>query len=423
MPFRRGWWLLLVVGLAGIPATPAAAPDRQSWIVRLGADRWHAAGHRGQGVKIAILDTGFRNWRAWLGKALPTHIEARSFRLDGNLEFRPSSHGVLCAEIVHSLAPDAEILFANWEPDRPDTFVRAVAWARQQGARILACSVIMPAWSDGEGGGPVHAALSDIIGGGSQPGDLIACACAGNTAQRHWSGRCIPDAAGWHQWRNGQRDNALTPWEAGERVSVEACWPAGGRFRLVVAEERNGNEIGRNPEYDLPEPSRRDAGMPTHCAVVRFAPTPNARYVIRIQALSDHRAAFHVAVLGGWLSEHTLRGSIPFPGDGPRFLTVGAWQESGQRAVYSSCGPNSAAPKPDFAATVPVATAIRDHPFSGTSAAAPQLAALAALVWSRHPKWTANQVKTALRDAAQDVAERGHDHESGYGLIRLPIDP
>src|SRR5437870_1257038 len=42
-------------------------------LARLGADRWHTAGHRGRGVKIAILDTGFRGYRDALGKALPAH--------------------------------------------------------------------------------------------------------------------------------------------------------------------------------------------------------------------------------------------------------------------------------------------------------------------------------------------------------------
>src|SRR5438128_2194390 len=78
------------------------------------------------------------------------------------------------------------------------------------------------------------------------------------------------------------------------------------------------------------------------------------------------------------------RGSIPFPADGPEFLAIGALEQTGRRAVYSSCGPNSAAPKPDFVALVPVLTACRGKPFAGTSAAAPQAAALAALCLSRH---------------------------------------
>src|SRR4051794_39344704 len=48
-------------------------PQRQRalHLARLGVDRWHAAGTAGRGVKIAILDTGFRGYRAQLGKALP----------------------------------------------------------------------------------------------------------------------------------------------------------------------------------------------------------------------------------------------------------------------------------------------------------------------------------------------------------------
>ena len=60
------------------------------------------------------------------------------------------------------------------------------------------------------------------------------------------------------------------------------------------------------------------------------------------------------------------------------------------------------------------------RPFTGTSAAAPQAAGLAALVWSRHPDWTAAQVQEALRTAARDLGPAGHDFETGYGLIHLP---
>ncbi len=125
---------------------------RLQHLTRLGADRWQAAGCRGKGVKIAILDTGFRGYRDYLGRALPEHVTVRSFRTDSNLEAKDSQHGILCGEVIHALAPDAELLLANWEPDRSDQFLAAVRWARQQGARIVSCSLIMPSWSDGEGG-------------------------------------------------------------------------------------------------------------------------------------------------------------------------------------------------------------------------------------------------------------------------------
>jgi subtilisin family serine protease len=92
----------------------------------------------------------------------------------------------------------------------------------------------------------------------------------------------------------------------------------------------------------------------------------------------------------------------------------------GQRMTYSSCGPNSAQPKPDLVAPVPFPSLWRARPFSGTSASAPQAAALAALWWSRYPGWTAAQVRLALTSSARDLGPPGHDYETGYGLITLP---
>src|SRR5437868_4968020 len=88
--------------------------------------------------------------------------------------------GVLAGSL---LTPAADILLANWEPDSPEAFLEAVRWAKAEGARIMTCSVIMPSWSDGEGRGSVHSALTQILGA-----DVLFCASAGNTAKRHWSG-------------------------------------------------------------------------------------------------------------------------------------------------------------------------------------------------------------------------------------------
>src|SRR5262249_15379510 len=53
------------------PPEPHPALQRIKHLARLGVDRWHSARHRGYGVKIAVLDSGFRGFRHHLGKALP----------------------------------------------------------------------------------------------------------------------------------------------------------------------------------------------------------------------------------------------------------------------------------------------------------------------------------------------------------------
>src|SRR5947207_13921537 len=75
----------------------------------LGARAWHEAGLRGRGVKVAVLDSGFRGYRDQIGKSLPAGLVAHSARKDANVEAKESQHGSLLGEVVHALAPDAHV--------------------------------------------------------------------------------------------------------------------------------------------------------------------------------------------------------------------------------------------------------------------------------------------------------------------------
>jgi subtilisin family serine protease len=405
------------------PTAEEATPDcpsgpalkRADHLARLGIARWQAAGFRGQGVKVAVLDAGFRGYRAGMGSVLPDHIRARSFRADDDLEARASQHGVLCAEVIHTLAPDAELLLANWDPDRPESFLEALHWARDQGARVVTCSLIMPSWSDGEGGGPVNAAVASLAGRGEKPGDMLCFASAGNTAQRHWCGTFRPDASGLHQWRPGRTSNGLKPWGS-DRVAVELYGPVGVPFELVVHDAQTGETVGSaTVEPILP---KSEAGS----AVVRFLPQKHHTYEVQVRRTGPGAAdgRFHVVALGGGLELTTCQGSISCPADGPAVLAVGAVDADGHRLFYSSCGPNSKLPKPDLVAPVPFPSAWRERPFTGTSAAAPQAAGVAAVLWSRHLDWNAGRVRAGLLATAHDLGPPGHDWETGYGRIALP---
>jgi len=411
--------ILVATGILSIAVTRRAEPANWSaasetrvppHLARLGIEPWHRAGVRGAGVKVAIIDSGFRGYREHLGKDLPQRIAVQSFHLGGNLEARDSDHGILCADIIHAIAPDAELLFANWEPDRPETFIEAANWCRREGARIVNCSVIVPAWSDGEGGGAVHAALSKIVGAGCQRGDLLAVACAGNLAQRHWSGPFHDNLSGYHVWAPGRIENVVTPWHD-ELISIELCCKPGATFALELLDPGSRKQVGV---------SRSHRGADRATVTVRLMPEPGHTYRLRIRLTDGKPCAFHLVALGSWLDDYTTPGSIPFPGDGAEWLTVGAVEADGKRAEYSSCGPNSHRPKPDLVAPVPFPTASRSTPFTGTSAAAPQVAALAALIWSRHPEWTAEKVQAFLCQSCRDLGPPGHDAETGFGLVHLP---
>ncbi len=392
----------------------SADSSQQNHLTRLGAPAWHANGYRGQGMKVAIIDSGFRGFRSFLGKELPEQVVTRSFRFDGNMEARDSQHGILCAEVIHAVAPDAQLLLANWEPHTPATFLDAVRWARQKGAQLISCSCIMPNWSDGEGGGAIHDKLAAILGDGKKPGDLLFFGCAGNTARRHWSGIFDPDADGYHQWAPGRRDDTLTPWGT-EDVSIELYCRPGTTYEVSVLDRSAGNSIVVRSQSFCSD---------DHCAAAaRFHPQPGHDYAVRVRAVQGKPGQFHLVALQSDLAIARGDGSICFPGDGRFVVAVGAVDREGARCSYSAYGPNSVLPKPDLVAPVPFPSRSRTRPFSGTSAATPQAAALAALLWSSHSDWNADQVRRTLVGSAQDLGPRGHDSQTGYGLVTLPAVP
>jgi subtilisin family serine protease len=391
---------------AGMPV------QRAAHLSRLGAPEWNAAGYTGKGVKVAVLDSGFRGYRDHLGKSLPAKVTARSARKDGNMEAKDSQHGILVAEVVHAVAPDAELLLANWDPDSPESFLEAVKWARDQGAKVITCSVVMPSWSDGEGNGPVHRRLCELLGDGTRPGDPLFFSCAGNTARRHWSGTFNAGADGYHLWSDKVALNPVSPW-FDDRVSLELCWSnADARYRLEVIDPETGKPAEGVTYRDQTDPPATTA---------RFVPKSGKSYAVRAKQVTGKPGKFHLNSLAAYLGEVRLASSIPFPGDGPEVITVGAVELDGSRASFSACGPNSPRPKPDVVAPIPFGTYMRARPFSGTSCATPQAAATGALCFSRNPDWDAAHVRAYLTSWARDTGPAaGYDCETGYGIVRLP---
>ena len=99
-------------------------------------------------------------------------------------------------------------------------------------------------------------------------------------------------------------------------------------------------------------------------------------------------------------------------------VAVGALQDDYTAASYTSTGNyvDVAAPGSMVASTYPTALDPEGYRWlSGTSMAAPHVAAAAALVWSANPGWSPGQVREALESSADDVMVPGKDQWSGAG--------
>jgi uncharacterized repeat protein (TIGR01451 family) len=215
-----------------------------------------------------------------------------------------------------------------------------------------------------------------------------------------------------------------------------------------------------------------DSGHGTHMAGIAAAATNNGKGVagiaghspimavkvidktIGLAAYSDVAAGIHYAVnngasilnisLGGSAPSQTLcaavswaasRGAVVvaaagnqdhtvyYPAACPGALAVGATDRSDSPAWFSNPGArvDLAAPGVDilstwFASGLGVSTYAA---LSGTSEAAPHIAAAAALVWARWPALTADGVKAQLQGSVVDVGLPGRDDESGWGRLDL----
>jgi hypothetical protein len=116
--------------------------------------------------------------------------------------------------------------------------------------------------------------------------------------------------------------------------------------------------------------------------------------------------------------------ALGYPASYPHVLTVGATQQDGSVAPWSSTSRfvDIAAP----GAQIPVAAvdpetgatgwALED----GTSFASPLVAGAAAWLWTVRPGLNADQVAEILRTSAADIGAPGRDSSSGFGLLDVP---
>tara|TARA_R110000850_G_scaffold85460_11_gene184002 strand:+ start:11679 stop:14984 length:3306 start_codon:yes stop_codon:yes gene_type:complete len=110
--------------------------------------------------------------------------------------------------------------------------------------------------------------------------------------------------------------------------------------------------------------------------------------------------------------------SETFTSDGPRRIILsptGTELCPGNRT--SSCA-NGLRLKPDITAADGVATSAPGfNPFFGTSAAAPHAAAIAGLLKSADPGLTASEIRNALINTAIDIEIPGNDRDTGVGIV------
>ncbi|WP_289140249.1 S8 family serine peptidase [uncultured Brevibacillus sp.] len=107
---------------------------------------------------------------------------------------------------------------------------------------------------------------------------------------------------------------------------------------------------------------------------------------------------------------------VAFPAAYPTVVAVGAVKNNNQPLHESNNGPELSLVAPGFNVYTTKLGGVYG-PFSGTSAAAPQVAGAAALILARNPHLTPLDVRMLLYQTAKDLGEAGWDRATGYGLL------
>jgi hypothetical protein len=133
-------------------------------VALINADAWHAVGLTGSGVKVAILDLGFAGYTSLLSTELPASVVTHSCRSDGDITGGGQVHGAAVAEIVHEVAPDAQLYLVNFNTDVE--YAECVDWIVAQGVKVVNHSVGWFGSGPGDGTGPIDSTAAGAVSAG-----------------------------------------------------------------------------------------------------------------------------------------------------------------------------------------------------------------------------------------------------------------
>ncbi len=383
----------------------------------IGAEVWQQAGYTGQSVKIGVLDQGFDGYRDLLGRDLPFSTQVKSFVPGIEADATGTNHGAAVAEIIHDVAPDAQLYLAYY--DGGDVSMgNAVEWLLAQGVQIISHSAGgLAAPMDGTGRD------DELVQRAAQAG-VLWINSAGNNALQHYRGAYTDsDDDQVHEFAP---DKTLLGFRAAPNQTTQIVltwndWQPGGDQDLdLFLLDRAGNTLASSRN------SRDGKRPPVEQIAYQFDDADT--YFLAIHGVNVTRPLS----LSLFVHETPLLeladpiSSLATPGDAVEALTVGAvnWHNL-QLEPFSSRGPTAdGRVKPDLVGPDGVSNVTYPATgFFGTSAAAPHIAGAAALVWSAYPAAPAADIRTYLLGSAIDLLEPGADNETGLGIMILPAAP
>lgn len=404
-------------------ATTNAGRETTQGDAILRANKLRELGITGKGIRVGIISDGANDWPSARNSGdLPqtlTVYGSCSKRSANPAQCSPAltcNEGTAMAEIIHDLAPDAELAVAA-----VGTSLEFISQINRLAGTFKANIIVddlgffgEPYFADGD----LARAVTAL------PSDILYVSSAGNSAASHYERdyRKFPASTNIHDF--GAQEGT------GPDETLGFVVPANrGTVALL-----QWNESFNNPssDYDLyifdsngtiTQQSAFDGGPAIEGVCVPNTGSGNQVRFAVVDKFSGSARRLEMFFLGAGGIEYEIPSGSIFGHPGvTRALAIGTINAgSNSSAFYSSRGPaQNGRPKPDLTGVDGVSvTGAGGFPstFFGTSAAAPHVAGVAALLMSASKKNTTQAVRQAMLSTATDFGSGGRDSVYGFGRV------
>jgi len=381
----------------------------------MGASDMHALSNSGAGVKIGVIDLQFTGYvNSQNAGELPASLSITDYTGTG---LGGGDHGTNVAEIVHDMAPAAELYLAKVGSTLQ--LQQAMLDMQAAGVKIINHSV---AWF----GSNFYDGTGDVCGitNQAETGGILWVNAMGNSRMAHYLGSFVDDDINLqHEFSAGQNYNTVNLTQ-GSQVQLVLNWDDYPRSRIDYNLYLYNGIPGSGGSIVAFSDDTQSGFGDFPYEAIDYTPAASGIHYIVVSRKSTSTAKIPLTLFttGPALGTQVTASSLVQPADCSSVFSVAAVNLNDNAEYFSSEGPTTnGLSKPDISATDRTVTSLSSS-FAGTSGSSPHVAGAAALVLAQHSTYTPLQIRNQLISTAQDVSSTGYDYRTGYGRISLDAD-